>query len=105
MTRRPPPGDSAAAGEPCDSCDQMPPRVWFNGDDVPAGAWVLLDTGEVRQLEEHVACRNGNHGPLVEVVLPNYEAEVAWAEASARCTHRLDEEGRCWYRCGLERAR
>jgi len=64
------------------------PRVWFDGDDVPAGTWVLVydeDDPEERlcQLDAYEDCGNGNLGPLVEIVLPDADdLEQIVAEAA-----------------------
>jgi len=81
------------------------PRVWFNGDDVPGGVWVLNWRDEVVQLDEIVTTRNGNLGPLVEVPLPDYETLVRESRAARRCTHKRNDRNQCEYRCGLERGR
>ena len=53
------------------------PRVWFEGDDVPAGVWTYRVEKEWRDEEDAIEmldpdepCGNGNLGPLVEIVLP-----------------------------------
>lgn len=73
------------------------PRVWRDGDTVPPGVCVLNGDGEVEYLDDTADCRcdmdsddgvcpdcsyeviNGNYGPLVEVILPDYHAVVARA--------------------------
>lgn len=60
------------------------PRVWFDGDTVPAGTWVFVvdeddPEHQVTQLDAYEDCRNGNLGPLVEVVLPDVAAAFAAA--------------------------
>lgn len=52
------------------------PRVWFDGDDVPAGTWVFVvdeddPEEQVTRLDAYEPCRNGNFGPLIEIVLPD----------------------------------
>jgi len=52
------------------------PRVWFDGDTVPAGVWVIeIDEEDpehrVTQLDAYEPCRNGNLGPLVELAIPD----------------------------------
>jgi hypothetical protein len=66
--------------------DAPKPRVWLDGDDVPAGTWVyVLDEDDpeerVHQLDAYEDCRNGNLGPLVEIPLPDEGEAVALAEA------------------------
>jgi hypothetical protein len=66
--------------------DNRRPRVWLDGDTVPAGTWVLVvdedDPEErVHQLDAYEDCRNGNLGPLVEILLPDEGEAVALAEA------------------------
>lgn len=61
------------------------PRVWFDGDTVPAGTWVFVvdeddPENQVTQLDAYEDCRNGNLGPLVEIVLPDVDAALAAAE-------------------------
>lgn len=79
------------------------PRVWFNGDEVPGGVWVLDEDGEIRQLDEDESTVNGNLGALVEVIPPDWSSVVDGALETARCTHKLREDGRCDYWCGLDR--
>lgn len=60
---------------------QRKPRVWLDGDTVPAGTWVyVLDEDDpeykVTQLDAYEDCRNGNLGPLVEIPLPDEETAV-----------------------------
>lgn len=62
------------------------PRVWLNGDTVPVGTWVyVLDEDDpedrITQLDAYEDCRNGNLGPLVEILLPDEETVVALVEA------------------------
>jgi hypothetical protein len=68
------------------------PRVWIDGETVPAGVCVLTRYGQVRYLDDTADCghfpdgdlcakcsydnRNSNLGPLVEVNLPDYWAVV-----------------------------
>lgn len=76
------------------------PRVFLDGDDVPGGVCVLYENGEVGYLDDTGNCdcedvergeceehsyvnRNGNLGPLVEVLLPDYETALA-ADCEAR---------------------
>lgn len=54
------------------------PRVWRDGDDIPADTWVLGRNGYVdRIIPEGREGGIGLAGPVVEVVLPDYAAEVA----------------------------
>lgn len=75
------------------------PRVFLDGDTVPAGVCVLHDAGNVGYLDDTGDCdedcdrqtgpcsehsydiTNGNWGPLVEVILPDHDAVVANADA------------------------
>lgn len=64
---------------PKDDC--RTPRVWLDGDMVPAGTWVyVLDEDDpeekVQQLDADEDCGNGNLGPLVEILLPDEESAV-----------------------------
>lgn len=70
------------------------PRVFLDGETVPAGVCVLTGDGDVHYLDGTAGCRchgreptgrctecsydsvNGNFGPLVEVVLPDYHLAV-----------------------------
>jgi hypothetical protein len=71
------------------SNDERIPRVFRNGEAIPAGVCVLYESGDVGYLDdtgdcdcedvEHGQCEehsyevtNGNWGPLVEVILPDY---------------------------------
>jgi hypothetical protein len=56
------------------------PRVWFPGDDVPAGTWVLSRNGYVDRI---LGSDDGDEagampiaGPVVEVQLPDYREAV-----------------------------
>lgn len=66
--------------------NQRAPRVWREGDDIPADTWVLDDDGHVGQVDEDlhpgelVRCWLGT---VVEVVLPDYDAAVT-ADQEAR---------------------
>jgi hypothetical protein len=55
------------------------PRVWLDGEIVPPGTWVhVVEEGDperkVRQLDAYEPCRNGNLGPLIEIMLPDPDA-------------------------------
>jgi hypothetical protein len=65
------------------------PRVWFDGDQIPAATWVYKADGDcvepddrIEMLDAYESVTNGNHGPLVEVVLPDVAAIVEAAEAT-----------------------
>lgn len=60
------------------------PRVFFNGDSVPAGVFVMDQNGEVHPDvdESEEDWDNGNLGPLVEILL-DYDAEVERARREA----------------------
>lgn len=62
------------------------PRVFFNGDEVPAGVRVIAEDGEVYPDADDMEMEwvNGNLGPLVELIV-DYDTEVARA--------RRDREG------------
>lgn len=64
------------------------PRVWFDGDEVPAGVWTYRVEMEWRDPEDAIEmldpdepCGNGNLGPLLEIVLP---ADIAGIVERAR---------------------
>lgn len=62
------------------------PRVWLDGDTVPAGTWVyVIDEDDpeekVHQLDAYEDCRNGNLGPLVEILMPDEDTAVALVKA------------------------
>lgn len=66
--------------------DDLRPRVWQDGDDVPAGTWVLDKFDVVDQIDYHASAGapvRYTGDPVVEVVLPDYAAEVARAVAEA----------------------
>jgi hypothetical protein len=79
-------------------------RVFRNGEVVPAGVCVLYESGDVGYLDdtgdcdcedvEHGQCEehsyevtNGNSGPLVEVILPDYDAELDATRPSRKLLH------------------
>lgn len=71
-------------------------RVFLDGEIVPAGTCVLDEDGDVEFLDDTADCddycdddctcsydvRNGNRGPLVEVLIPDYASAVAADEAA-----------------------
>lgn len=67
------------------------PRVWFDGDDVPAGVFTLQadedpdDEDAITMLGvDGESCGNGNLGPLVEIVLPEDVDGIVAAAEQAR---------------------
>jgi hypothetical protein len=83
------------------SAPEPAPRVFHDGEDVPPGVCVLHEDGEVGYLDDTGDCdceevergdceehsyvnRNGNLGPLVEVILPDYEAALCVDRAARR---------------------
>lgn len=55
----------------------MPP-VYFTGDEIPEGTWILDGWGGVRQIEDEPMC-NGNSKPVVAVRLPDYASAISHA--------------------------
>jgi hypothetical protein len=78
------------------------PRVWLDGETPETGVVVLRRNGEVRiwndeddegidgDFEGVEPLSNGNFGPLVEVIMPDYDAVVA-QDAAARKTRNPQE--------------
>ena len=74
-------------GPCCRNCPDCPshnhtrrPRVWFDGDTIPAGVRVIAEDGDVHPDPDDMdeEWENGNLGPLVEFTV-DYDAEVAHA--------------------------
>ena len=68
------------------------PRVWFDGDVVPAGVWVYILHEEepedaVYLFDAGEPCRNCGLGPLVEVFVPSRDELDAIVTRAAAARH------------------
>lgn len=65
------------------------PRVFFDGDTVPAGVWTYRvekagSDEAIEMLDTYEGCANGNLGPLLEIVIPDDADQVILTAARER---------------------